>query len=255
MASKPRTTGTGAEPGAPDAAEARRRLRALADPAQVQVLRRFFKTGPGEYGAGDVFIGVKVPRIRALVRELDDLSLGDTAALLRSGIHEERMLALLLLVRRFERCREEAGRRAIHELYLANTARVNNWDLVDATAPRLVGAFLEDGNRDVLYRLARSKSVWERRIAMVATLRFIRAGDLADALGIAEILLRDREDLIHKAAGWMLREAGERDREALERFLERHLGEMPRTMLRYAIEKFPEPRRRYYLRGTDAGRP
>jgi 3-methyladenine DNA glycosylase AlkD len=233
----------------PGAAEAQRRLRAVADPAQVPVLRRFFKTGPGQYGAGDVFIGVKVPQIRALVRGLDGLGLHEIEVLLRSAVHEERMLALLLLLRRFARCRDRAERRAIHELYLASTAWVNNWDLVDVTAPLLVGAFLEDRPRGLLYRLARSGNLWERRIAMVATLHFIRAGDIDDALGIAEILLDDREDLIHKAAGWMLREAGERDRGALERFLERHGPKMPRTMLRYAIEKFPEPQRRRVLRG------
>ncbi|HUT78312.1 MAG TPA: DNA alkylation repair protein [Polyangia bacterium] len=244
------------DPGtdSPDVTEARRRLRAVADPAQVPAAQRFFRTGPGQYGEGDMFIGVKVPKIRALVRELDGLVLGDIAALLASAVHEERMLALLLLVRRFERCKAHAGRLAIHDLYLGNTVWVNSWDLVDATAPTLVGAFLEAGKRDVLYRLARSKSLWERRIAMVATLRLIRAGDIGDALGIAEILLGDREDLIHKAVGWMLREVGQRDREALERFLERHCREMPRTMLRYAIEKFPEPRRRRWLNGL-VGKP
>jgi len=245
-------TGRKHKPGrdAPAVARVRRLLRAAADPAQIPVLRRFFKTGPGEYGEGDVFLGVKVPRIRALLGGLDHLALGDIESLLGSPIHEERMLALLLLVRRFERCRDEAGRRAIHDLYLANTSRVNNWDLVDATAPTLVGAHLEGGRRDILYHLARSPSLWERRIAMVATLRFIRAGDLDDAFAIAGMLLDDPEDLLHKAAGWMLREAGKRDRPALERFLGRHRRRMPRTMLRYAIEKFPEPLRRRYLRGT-----
>jgi 3-methyladenine DNA glycosylase AlkD len=240
-------TGTKSDGRTPDATEARRRLRALADPAQVPVLRRFFKTGPGEYGAGDVFLGVKVPRIRALVRELHALPLGEIETLLGSAIHEERMLALLLLVRRFERGRDEDGRRAIHELYLANTARVNSWDLVDATAPRLVGAFLERRGRGVLRRLIRSGSMWERRIAMVATLHFIRAGDLDDTFRLAARLLDDPEDLLHKAAGWMLREAGKRDRPALERFLGRHCERMPRVMLRYAIEQLPEPERRRWL--------
>ncbi len=251
MATKKKNPGTD-DPGL---AEVRKSLRAIADPAQVPMLRRFFKTGPGGYGEGDVFVGVKVPRIRALVRELDGLCLEDIAALLASEVHEERMLALLLLVRRFERAKDEAGRRAVHDLYLANTAWVNNWDLVDVTAPHLVGAFLEGQKRDVLYRLARSPSLWERRIAMVATLRFIRSGDLTDTFRLAGLLLDDPEDLMHKAAGWMLREAGKRDRGALEAFLDRHGDRMPRTMLRYAIERFPEPLRRRYLRRTGTKRP
>lgn len=239
-----------AKGAASGAATMRARLRELADPAQVGVLQRFFKTGPGEYGEGDVFIGVKVPKIRALVRALDGFELASAAELLASEVHEERMLALLLLVRRFERAQKEpAVRKEIFDLYLASTARINNWDLVDVTAPQIVGGWLLDRDRGILDRLARSPLLWERRIAMIATLRFIRAGDFADALRIAAILVGDEHDLIHKAVGWMLREIGQRDLAAEERFLKRHYRKMPRTMLRYAIEKLEEPRRQAYLKG------
>jgi 3-methyladenine DNA glycosylase AlkD len=228
----------------------RSRLRALADPAQIPVLQRFFKTGPGEYGEGDVFIGVKVPQIRALVRELKAFEPASAAALLASEVHEERMLALLLLVRRFERCKDEAVRKEIYELYLASTAHIDNWDLVDSSAAQIVGGWLAERDRAVLRELARSELLWDRRIAMIATFHFIRRGDFADALRIAAILVGDRHDLIHKAVGWMLREIGQRDLAAEEAFLEKHYRKMPRTMLRYAIEKLPEPQRQAYLKGT-----
>jgi 3-methyladenine DNA glycosylase AlkD len=239
-----------AKGGASEVAAIRGRLRALADPAQAAILQRFFKTGPGEYGEGDVFIGVKVPSIRALVREFKGFAVASAASLLESEVHEERMLALLLLVHRFERSKDEAERQRIHDLYLARTARIDNWDLVDVTAPQIVGGWLVDRERAVLYELARSRSLWERRIAMIATFFFIRRGDFADALAIAGILVGDDHDLIHKAVGWMLREVGNRDLAAEEAFLEKHYQKMPRTMLRYAIEKFEEPRRQAYLKGT-----
>jgi 3-methyladenine DNA glycosylase AlkD len=231
-------------------AAVRARLKELADPKQAVQLKRFFKTGPGEYGEGDVFNGVKMPVLRKLVRELEALPIEGAVALLQSAIHEERMLALLLLVRRYERCRDEETRCRIYELYLANTARINNWDLVDVTVAQIVGAHLENKSRSVLYVLARSQSLWERRIAMIATHRFIRKNDFDDALRLADALLCDTEDLIHKAVGWMLREIGSRDRAALEAFLLPHYKTMPRTMLRYAIEKFEEPLRKRYLAGN-----
>jgi 3-methyladenine DNA glycosylase AlkD len=235
---------------APTAAEARARLAALADPAQAVHLMRFFKTGPGEYGEGDVFIGVKVPALRKLVREFEALPIEGAAKLLASKVHEERMLALLLFVRRFERSGDEAERAEIFELYLASTGRINNWDLVDCSAAQIVGAHLEARSRSELYVLARSESLWERRIAMIATFRFIRNGDFDDALRVADALSRDREDLIHKAVGWMLREIGNRDRAVEEAFLAPRYKTMPRTMLRYAIEKFEEGLRKRYLAGT-----
>lgn len=227
----------------------RRELRALADPAKAVVLQRFFKTGPGEYAEGDRFLGIKVPQIRALVRKYRELDAADALQLLDSPLHEERLLALLLLVQRFGRA-GQAEQRAIYRAYLAHTACINNWDLVDCSAEHIVGAWLRERSRAPLHKLARSKSIWERRIAVLATFHFIKRGEFDETLCIAERLLDDGHDLIHKAVGWMLREVGNRDRKTEEAFLLQHYHDMPRTMLRYAIEKFPEGRRRRYLAGT-----
>ena len=227
--------------------EIQSRLRSLASPETALVLQGFFKTGPGQYGAGDVFLGIKVPTIRAVAKEFTDVGLDTAIDLLHSRFHEERLLALLFLLRHFA-----AGgaheRRSAYQAYLANTAWINNWDLVDLSAPPVVGAYLADKSRAQLYQLVRSPSLWERRIAMVATLHFIRRGDFDDTLLLAERLLHDREDLMHKATGWMLREVGKRDQERLESFLQQHCQAMPRTMLRYAIERFPETLRQAHLR-------
>ena len=228
--------------------DARERLRALGDPADAVFLQRYFKTGPGEYGEGDRFLGIRIPPLRALVREMQDLPLADVLELLRSEWHEERLFALLLMVRQYGRG-DAAARREIYDAYLANTRFINNWDLVDSSAEQIVGAHLADGDRGVLDRLARSEDVWERRIAIIATFHSIRRGDFADTFRVADALLGDRHDLIHKAVGWMLREAGKRDQAAEEAFLRDRYRRMPRTMLRYAIERFPEPRRRQYLAG------
>lgn len=228
------------------------RLRSLANPRDAGFLQRFFKTGPGEYGAGDVFLGLRVPALRELVREYrGSVPLEEAGRLLESGYHEARLLALLLLADRFARG-ETAEQERIYRLYLSRTDRINNWDLVDASAEHIVGGWLFARDRGPLYRLVQSPSLWERRIAIIATFHFIRRNDLADTLRLAELLLRDGHDLMHKATGWMLRETGKRDLAALEGFLDRHAAGMPRTMLRYAIEKFPEPRRLHYLR---TGRP
>lgn len=226
----------------------RARVREHADPEDARNLQRFFKTGPGEYGEGDVFVGVRVPVLRRLAREFRALPVDAAVELLRSPMHEERLLALLLLVGAHARGDEEARVR-IHDLYLASTRHVNNWDLVDSSAEQLVGAHLRDRDRSLLDRLAGSDSVWERRMAVIATFHFIKRGEFADTLRIAALLLRDRHDLVHKAVGWMLREVGKRDREVEEAFLREHCRAMPRTMLRYAVERFPEPLRRAYLRG------
>ena len=226
----------------------RRSLRRLADTNTALVLQRFFKTGPGEYGEGDVFVGIKIPILRKLAAEFEEEPLQTLRILLRSKIHEERMLALMILVRRFAR-ENDQGRRQIYKFYLAHSRLINNWDLVDGSAPYIVGAFLWSRNRKPLYVLAKSPSLWERRIAVLSTFHFIRQNDFADALRISELLLRDEHDLIHKAVGWMLREIGKRDRTIGETFLKMHYREMPRTMLRYAIERFPESRRRKYLLG------
>ena len=212
-------------------------------------LARFFKTGPGEYGEGDRFLGIRVPVVRRCAREHIELPLRSVRALLKSPYHEERLLALLLMVLQFKRA-DEAGQRALYELYLSHTKWINSWDLVDLSACHIVGAWLEGRNRHPLRRLARSSSLWERRIAILATFHYIKQDDFTDTLAIATILLHDPHDLMHKAVGWMLREAGKRDQAVEERFLKTHCRTMPRTMLRYAIERFPEPLRQSYLAGT-----
>jgi len=224
----------------------RRGVRQVARAERAESNRWFFKTAPGEYGAGDRFLGVTVPQLRVLARTHADVPLKQAVTLLQSPWHEERLLALIILVGRYVRA--DAGEReAIYKAYLRNTRWINNWDLVDSSAAQIVGAHLETRDRGVLGRLARSKSVWERRIAMIATYHYIRQHDFKDALAVAALLRRDEHDLIHKAVGWMLREIGKRDRPAEERFLRAHAPRMPRTMLRYAIEKFPPPLRRKYM--------
>ena len=229
-------------------AEVRAQLRKLADKETAKALQWFFKTGPGEYGEGDVFIGIKVPPLRQLARECQDASLSTVEALLKSRIHEERTLALMIMVRQFDRGNEEQRTR-VFDFYFAHTPFVNNWDLVDGSAPYIVGPHLWKRDRKRLYVLAKSSSLWEKRIAILATFYFIKQNDFADALKICKILLADEHDLIHKAVGWMLREIGKRDLSVEEEFLKAHYRKMPRTMLRYAIERFPEVKRRRYLLG------
>jgi 3-methyladenine DNA glycosylase AlkD len=225
-------------------------IRRLADPEKAKILQRFFKTGPGQYGEGDVFAGITVPVTRKLVRKYRDISLGDAVELLQSPVHEERLLALLILV---EKCRrgDDATRKRIYDLYLKNTRYINNWDLVDLSAERIVGAYLDGTDRAPLYRLARSKSLWERRIAILATFHDIKRGIPDHTLALADVLLADRHDLLHKAVGWMLREVGKRcSPDTLREFLRTRYRSMPRTMLRYAIERFPADERAAYLTGT-----
>jgi 3-methyladenine DNA glycosylase AlkD len=229
------------------AREVQKHLRSLGSPETAKISAWFFKTGPGQYGEGDRFIGVRVPTLRKLARQYGALPLAEVQVLLHSKIHEERLLALLILVLVFG-LSEATQRKQIFDLYLSNTNHINNWDLVDASAPYLVGAYLTAKSRKPLYRLAKSPRLWERRIAIVATEHFIRHGEFTDTLEIARLLLGDREDLIHKATGWMLREVGKRHEPTLEAFLERHGPIMPRTMLRYAIERFPEEKRQRHLR-------
>ena len=229
------------------AVEVRKELESMADPDKAAILRRYFKTGLGQYGEGDIFIGVTVPQSRKVAKKFSQLQLVEVKTLLYSRIHEERLVALLILVWRYSSAlssREE--KEEIVKFYLDNIKQVNNWDLVDLSAPNILGAHLIDRDRRLLYRLARSENVWERRIAILATYHFIRNGDFSDTLKIAEMLLQDRHDLIHKAAGWMLREVGKRDVASEEAFLEKHRSVMPRTMLRYAIERLPESKRRRY---------
>jgi 3-methyladenine DNA glycosylase AlkD len=225
---------------------ARAAIRALADPHRAAGVARFFKTGPGDYGAGDRFLGVRVPDLRRLARAYQDRPLRDILPFLESPWHEERLFALLVLVRQYQRT-SDRQRAAIYRAYLAHMRHVNNWDLVDCSAEHIIGAHLMHRNRAILRRLALSKSVWERRIAVLSTFHYIKHGEYRQTLDIARLLLDDPHDLIHKAVGWMLREVGNRDRAAEERFLRTYAGRMPRTMLRYAIERFPKSLRQRYL--------
>jgi len=228
------------------AGDARTKLKSLASPEAAALATRFFKTGPGQYGEGDTFIGINVPTLRTVSRSFRALPLDEIQSLLNSPIHEERHLALMILVLQVAKC-DDGHRKRAYDLYLGNTRFINNWDLVDCSAPQVVGGFLMTEPREPLLALAKSKSLWERRIAIVSTQHFIRHGEFDETLAISRLLLGDEHDLIHKAAGWMLREVGKKNQPVLERFLDRHGAVMPRTMLRYAIEKFPPDQRRAYL--------
>lgn len=234
-----------------------KQLKAMGNKSAAEHAQGFFKTGPGQYGEGDIFLGIRVPVLRQLAKEHRNISLDDAVELLQSPLHEVRLLALLIMVYQYK-CGE--NQTAIYRAYLANTHRINNWDLVDVTAEHIVGAHLfekdpsrrslgEGGDRKQLYRLAKSKSLWERRIAIISTFHFIRRNQFDDTLAIADLLLNDKEDLMHKAVGWMLREVGKRDLKIEEEFLIPRYKTMPRTLLRYAIERFPEPKRLAYLKG------
>lgn len=211
----------------------------------------FFKTGKGEYGAGDKFMGITMPQLRIVAKKyFDKISIPETLKILKSKFHEERMLALLILMFKYKEANKKKNEKEkieIFKVYLANTKYINNWDLVDITCRDTVGAYLLDRNKSVLYKLAKSKNLWERRIAIVSTFYFIAKNDLDDTFKIAEILLNDSHDLIHKAVGWALREAGKHDKTRLLAFLNKHGHYMPRTMLRYSIEKFSTAERKYFL--------
>lgn len=221
-------------------------LEKLSDSEHAMKLQGFFKTGEGEYGEGDFFLGVRVPDQRRIAKKYKNIPLTDVLELLRSGIHEHRLTALFILTEQFDKGDEEARRRIV-DMYLSNTAYVNNWDLVDSSAHKILGVWLVDKSREVLYELAGSESLWERRISIISTFAFINRGDLVDALALAGALVHDGHDLIHKASGWVLREIGKKDQSVLEEFLLEHYKKMPRTMLRYAIERLPVERRRFYM--------
>lgn len=231
----------------------RSELRRLEDPGKAGVLRGFFKTGPGEYGEGDRFLGIGVPDIRRVVRRHPGAPAEEVLGLLHSEYHEERLAALLILVGQYQRG-DAARKTEIYRLYLCNTAHINSWDLVDLTAYHIVGDYVFGKNRSVLTKLARSENLWERRIAIVSTFCFIRRGEDRGTLAVTRLLLDDPHDLIHKAVGWMLREAGKRcSEDNLCRFLDRYASRMPRTMLRYAIERFPQYLRLRYMRRRGGG--
>ena len=232
-----------------DISKLKRQLRELADPARAEGLKRFFKTGPGQYSAGDRFLGIVAADLRTLAKAYLDIPPDDVPNLLMSQIHEERMTALMIWTYQFDRA-DETVRGKIFSLYSGHAQWINNWDLVDNSAPYIAGRFLFDKEKDYLYTLAESVDLWERRIAMVATQYFIRQDHFEDTLAIARILLDDSQDLIHKAVGWMLREVGKRNQVLMEKFLLAHYDHLPRTTLRYAIEKLPENRRRDFLKGS-----
>jgi len=221
-------------------------LQSLANPEIAEHSQRFFKTGKGEYGEGDLFLGIRVPINRQAVKKFKIVPLPTLKRLLKSKFHEIRLFALLSLVYQYEKTDQQE---TVFKIYLSKTKYINNWDLVDTSAPNIAGDYLQDRDRSILYKLAESDSLWERRIAILATFKFIRNGEFKDTLLISKILLNDEEDLIHKAAGWMLREVGNRDQQTEEKFLLKHYKNMPRTMLRYAIEKFKEEKRQGYLKG------
>lgn len=224
-------------------------IRKNASKERARASARFFKTGKGEYGEGDRFLGLTMGEVRKLSKQYRNLDFSHVVKLLESSWHEERMIGLLILVLRYEEAKSVPEKRTVFDFYIAHREAVNSWDLVDATTPNIVGDFLsQQKNRDILYRFARSKNLWERRMAILATYRFVRSGDFHDTVSLATLLLRDTHDLIHKATGWMLREIGKRDELTLIRFLEQYATEMPRTMLRYALEKFSPERRQYFLK-------
>lgn len=227
----------------------RSHIRSLANPTIAEHSARFFKSGPGEYAEGDICLGVRVPVIRQIAKEFVQADLQVIFKLLKSKYHEERLLALIMMGNRCKKAPDSAEHKVIYDHYLANTQYVNNWDLVDCSAHYIVGRYLLNRSRKPLYKLAKSKLLWDRRISMIANWIFIREGETEDVLKLAEIHLNDEHDLMHKAVGWMLREMGKRHRESETEFLDRHYKQMPRTMLRYAIEKYPEKDHQAYLKG------
>ena len=223
-------------------------LRKYSDSKKAKVLQGFFKTGKGQYGEGEVFIGVIMPDIRKVAKKFVEIELSEVEKLLQTKVHEQRMCALVIGVEKFKKG-DEKIKKEVYDLFFRNMKYINNWDLVDVNIPHVFGAYLFDKDRKILYKLAKSKDLWEKRIAMLSTYYFIRNKDFKDALNIAEILLEDDHDLIHKAVGWMLREVGNMDQTVEEKFLQKYYKKMPRTMLRYAIEKFEEEKRLKYLKG------
>lgn len=229
-------------------------LKKLASKDKAKILQRYFKTEEGEYGHGDVFLGITVPDQRSVAKKYLSLALDDIDVLLKSEIHEHRLTGLIILVDQFQKTKDEKTKKAIFDFYLSHAASVNNWDLVDTSAGPIVGGYLIDKDKKLLSKLAASNNLWERRISIIATQNFIKNNHFEDTLAIAEILMNDAEDLIHKAVGWMLREVGNKSLSTEIGFLNKWHKTMPRTMLRYAIEKFPEDLRQAYLAGTPSGK-
>ena len=225
----------------------KKELQHLADLDRAKILQRFFKTGKGEYGEGDIFLGITLPEQRKVAKKYQALSLKQLQALISSKYHEHRLISLMVLDIKYSKS-DETEKKVIVDFYLKNTKHINNWDLVDLSAYKILGEHLLERDRKILYKLAESENIWERRIAIISTFRFIKNNEFKDTLKISDILLADKHDLIHKAVGWMLRETGKRNLEIEEAFLKKHYKKMPRTMLRYAIEKFNPDKRRTYLK-------
>ena len=221
-------------------------VKRLANPEKAKILQRFFKTGKGEYGEGDIFIGLTVQQSRKVAKNHYGLDLNSIRKLLSSNIHEHRLVGLLILINKYNK---EDNKQEIFNFYLQNSKQINNWDLVDLSAPNIIGQHLINKEKSILYKLASSDNLWEKRISVISTLSFIKNNEFEDSIRISEILLNDKHDLIHKAVGWMLREIVKKDLTTLENFLKQHYKNMPRTMLRYSIEKFPEEKRQAYLKG------
>lgn len=226
----------------------REKIKQVSDKKNAETMLWFFKTAKGEYGEGDIFAGITVPVQRKIAKEFLNLNFNELKDLLNSKVHEERLIALLILVEKYEKG-EEIEKDKIFGFYIDNRKGINNWDLVDLSAPKIIGHYLMNKDKKLLYEFAKSDILWDRRIAILATYTFIKSGSFSDALKISDILLNDKHDLIHKAVGWMLREVGKKDLTVEEKFLRTRYNKMPRTMLRYAIEKFPETKRKKYLEG------
>ena len=221
-------------------------LKKLANPEKAKILQGFFKTGKGQYGEDDIFLGIVVPEQRKVAKKYSNLNLGEIKKLLSSKIHEHRLVSLFILANQYQKA-DKQTKKKIFNFYLKNAKNINNWDLVDVSAPNIVGDYLLNKDKSILYKLAKSKNIWEKRIAIMATFSFIRNNGFDATLKISEILLEDEHDLIHKAVGWMLRELGKRNQAIEEKFLKKYYKKMPRTMLRYAIERFSENKRKSYL--------
>jgi len=220
-------------------------LESLKNQEKAKILQQFFKTGKGQYGEGDIFLGITVPQLRIISKQYKELKLEEIQKLLDNKTHEIKLVGLLILILQYKKTE---NKKEIFEFYLKNTKKINNWDLVDLTAPNIIGEYLLNKDRTILYKLAKSENLWEKRIAIISTLTFIRNNQFEDIIKISEILIEDKHDLIHKAVGWMLRELGKRNLQLEEEFLNKYYKKMPRTMLRYAIEKFNEEKRKYYLK-------
>ena len=224
----------------------KKNLLNLKNPQKAEIMRGFFKTGKGQYGEGDIFLGVSVPDQRKIAKKYPNLSIENIQKLLWSKIHEERLTALFILIIKYRKA-DEQEKKEIFDFYLTNTKYINNWDLVDSSAEHILGTYLLEKDKSILYQMAKSENLWERRISIMSTFHFIKNNKFNDALKISKLLLNDDHDLIHKAVGWMLREIGKRNQNEEENFLEKHHKTMPRTMLRYSIEKFDETKRKHYL--------